>query len=193
MDGFNPVDLYIPSNPFHSMANTIIPAVVIFSAAVGIALLFWHEYQASTASLEQVLLGVALTFGGIISASIANVMQAGERLKSYPLITVLAWAMLWGAVINIILSWALVGPPTYETRAAYWLGIVYLGVIGSVVTFPLYFSIIREIGPGKAAYSSVLVPVVEDYIGFDRGIFAILTARGRGHPLAQQFLKCLAS
>jgi LysR family glycine cleavage system transcriptional activator len=42
-------------------------------------------------------------------------------------------------------------------------------------------------------HNGVLVPVVEDYIGFDRGIFAILTARGRGHPLAQQFLKCLAS
>ena len=37
--GFNPLDLYIPANPFHSMANTIIPAVVFFSAAVGIALI----------------------------------------------------------------------------------------------------------------------------------------------------------
>ncbi|MBE9549925.1 MAG: cation:dicarboxylase symporter family transporter [Proteobacteria bacterium] len=36
---FNPLDLYIPSNPFHSMANTIIPAVVLFSAALGIALI----------------------------------------------------------------------------------------------------------------------------------------------------------
>jgi Na+/H+-dicarboxylate symporter len=36
---FNPVELYIPSNPFHSMANTIIPAVVLFSSAVGIALI----------------------------------------------------------------------------------------------------------------------------------------------------------
>jgi Na+/H+-dicarboxylate symporter/ABC-type amino acid transport substrate-binding protein len=36
---FNPIDLYIPSNPFRSMANTIIPAVVIFSSAVGVALI----------------------------------------------------------------------------------------------------------------------------------------------------------
>lgn len=149
-------------------------------AAVGIALLFWHEYQASTASLGQVLLGVALTFGGIISASIANVMQAGERLKSYPLITVLAWAMLWGAVINIILSWVLVGPPTYETRVTYWAGIVYLGVIGSVVTFPLYFAIIREIGPGRAAYSSVLVPIVAMVLStmFEGFVWTILPAAG---------------
>jgi hypothetical protein len=26
----------------------------------------------------------------------------------------------------------------------------------------------------------------------DRGIYAVLTARGRGHPLAQQFMDCLA-
>lgn len=36
---FNPIDLYIPSNPFRSMANTVVPAVVIFSSAVGIALI----------------------------------------------------------------------------------------------------------------------------------------------------------
>ena len=41
--------------------------------------------------------------------------------------------------------------------------------------------------------NGVLLPVIEDYIGFDRGIYAILTARGRGHPLAQQCLKCLAT
>ncbi|MEO9635373.1 MAG: EamA family transporter [Parasphingorhabdus sp.] len=129
-------------------------------AGVGIALLFWQEYRMSPASLEEVLIGALLAFGGILSASIANVMQAGERLKSYPMITILAWAMLFGALINVVLSWITVGPPVYETRAAYWGGIFYLGVIGSVVTFPLYFSMIREIGPGKAAYSSVLVPVV---------------------------------
>lgn len=149
-------------------------------AAVGIAMLFWHEYRASPASLEQVLLGGALTFGGILSASVANVMQGGERLKTYPIITVLAWAMLFGALINVILSWMTVGPPVYEMRAAYWAGIVYLGVIGSVVTFPLYFAMIREIGPSKAAYSSVLVPVVAMILStiFEGYIWTWLSAGG---------------
>jgi hypothetical protein len=31
-----------------------------------------------------------------------------------------------------------------------------------------------------------------EYVSFDRGIYAVLTARGRGHPLAQQFMDCLA-
>ncbi len=40
--------------------------------------------------------------------------------------------------------------------------------------------------------NGVLEPLVEDYASFDRGIYAVLTARGRGHPLAQQFMDCLA-
>src|SRR5918998_871543 len=42
----------------------------------------------------------------------------------------------------------------------YWGGVAYLAVIGSVVTFPLYFRLIRDLGPGRAAYNGVLVPVV---------------------------------
>jgi LysR family glycine cleavage system transcriptional activator len=39
--------------------------------------------------------------------------------------------------------------------------------------------------------NGVLEPLVDNYVSFDRGIYAILTARGRGHPLAQQFMECL--
>jgi hypothetical protein len=41
--------------------------------------------------------------------------------------------------------------------------------------------------------NGVLAPVIEDYASFDRGIYAVLTARGRGHPLAQQFMDCLTT
>jgi Na+/H+-dicarboxylate symporter/ABC-type amino acid transport substrate-binding protein len=36
---FDFVDLYIPSNPFHALANNIVPAVVLFSVVLGIALI----------------------------------------------------------------------------------------------------------------------------------------------------------
>ena len=34
---FNFIDLYIPSNPFNSLANNIVPAVVLFSVVLGVA------------------------------------------------------------------------------------------------------------------------------------------------------------
>ena len=35
---FNVIDLYIPSNPFNSLANNVVPAVVLFSLVLGVAL-----------------------------------------------------------------------------------------------------------------------------------------------------------
>ncbi len=32
-------ELYVPANPFHAMANTVVPAVVLFCAALGVALI----------------------------------------------------------------------------------------------------------------------------------------------------------
>jgi drug/metabolite transporter (DMT)-like permease len=87
-------------------------------------------------------------------------MQSAERVRALPILSLLAWAMLWGTLANAALAWALYGPPVVETRAAYLGGIVYLGLMGSVVTFPMYFALIRDIGAARAAYSGVLVPVV---------------------------------
>lgn len=129
-------------------------------AILGLALLFLQEYRAMPASARDVLLGVALTVGGILSASAANVLQAARRVQALPLLTLLAWAMLYGVLLNAGLALATVGAPVFDPRPSYMLGILYLGLLGSVVTFPLYFGIVRAIGPGKAAYNSTLVPVV---------------------------------
>ena len=68
--------------------------------------------------------------------------------------------MLWGTLIDAALAWATTGPPVVEMRAGYWLGILYLGLVGSAIAFSLYFGLIRVIGPGRAAYSNVLVPIL---------------------------------
>ena len=36
---FNFIDLYIPANPFNALANNVVPAVVLFSLILGIALI----------------------------------------------------------------------------------------------------------------------------------------------------------
>ena len=130
-----------------------------FVALAGVALLLLHEYR--IAPLDgKVLLGVALTIGGIMGASIASVIQASEAARRQPMIPLLAWAMLFGAMVDAVLSWILYGPPQFEPRWGYVAGIAYLAILGSVVTFPLYFNIVRALGPGRAAYNSVLVPII---------------------------------
>ena len=129
-------------------------------ACVGVSLLFVQEMRASPTSAEEVLLGIGLTVLGVLSASSANILQASRGLSAWPLATLLAWGMVYGILANALFAWTVAGPPVIEARPTYWLGLVYLGLFASALAFPLYFAVMRAVGPGKAAYSSVLVPIL---------------------------------
>jgi Na+/H+-dicarboxylate symporter/ABC-type amino acid transport substrate-binding protein len=46
------IDVYVPSNPFNALANSVIPAVVLFSSAVGLALIGLENRQSLLAGLR---------------------------------------------------------------------------------------------------------------------------------------------
>lgn len=129
-------------------------------ALAGVALLFLHEARLATAGTHEALIGIAIAFGGVMSASAANVMQATRVSKAYPMTVMLGWAMLAGAAMDGVFAWSTVGAPVIEHRIGYIAGLLYLGVIGSAFTFTLYFGLIRVIGPAKAAYTGVIIPVI---------------------------------
>ncbi len=146
----------------------------------GVGLLIAHEYRMAPVGGQAVLWGTLLIFAGILTASVSNVLQASERMRDYPIITVLAWSMLWGTLANCVLAFALNGPPVFEWRIGYAAGLFYLGIVGTVVTFPLYSALIRDIGPGRAAYTSVLIPVVAMMLStlFEGYRWSLLAAAG---------------
>ena len=102
---FNFVDLYIPSNPFHSLANNVVPAVVLFSVVLGVALIGIERKQilldplhvAGQALARANRYVVKLTPYGLfaIAASTAGTIdiEQVERLQVF-LITYVAVAML---------------------------------------------------------------------------------------------------
>jgi len=129
-------------------------------AVTGIVMLFVHELRAHAASAEQIVSGIAITFVGMLGASIANVFQARPEIRRYPLFALLAWSMGAGAVIDAMIAYVMTGPPVFDPRPVYWLGVLYLSLAASVLTFSLYYPVVRRIGPAKAAYSSVIVPII---------------------------------
>ncbi|MFC1665142.1 cation:dicarboxylate symporter family transporter [Pseudomonadota bacterium] len=99
-------DLYIPSNPFHSLAENAVPAVVLFSIAVGVALIKIEKKDALLSPLEilsKALVNVTnfivrfMPFGVFaISASTAGTISIEEfgRLQTYFIIYILASMIL---------------------------------------------------------------------------------------------------
>lgn len=129
-------------------------------AIVGVGLMILHEYRAATLGAGEVLLGTALTLAGVMSASIANVMQGTSIARAQSMVVMIAWAMLFGVLADGSYAWITTGPPVIEPTPVYLVGILYLGIVASAVTFPLYFNVIRAVGPGQAAWSSVLIPII---------------------------------
>jgi drug/metabolite transporter (DMT)-like permease len=133
-------------------------------AIAGIGVLLWQEWRGSgplgAPGLGDVVMGVALAGVGVLCASAANVLQATRVGRAQQVVPMIAWAMLVGAIADAVFAYATSGAPVFDPRARYWLGVGYLGLVGSVVAFPLYFSLIRWMGPGRAAYNGVAVPVV---------------------------------
>ena len=129
-------------------------------ATAGIGLLFLHEVRAAPLRGSDIAVGLGLTIIGLLGASAANVYQAGKEARRHPLFALLAWAMAIGALVDAVIALAVAGPPVFDPRPGYWLGVVYLALAASVLCFSLYFPVVRKIGPGKAAYSSVIVPVI---------------------------------
>jgi drug/metabolite transporter (DMT)-like permease len=130
-------------------------------AMCGVGLLFVNEIHAAAAAAPgAVLIGIGFTILGVLSASASNVMQGTERLRSRPIVSMLAWGMFYGTAANAIFALAVYGAPVVEYRIGYWLGLAYLGLFASALAFTFYFGILREVGPGRAAYSSLIVPIV---------------------------------
>lgn len=154
-------------------------------AVVGITLMIFHEYRIAPLG-QSVGLGAAMVLGAILAVSTANVIQAGDTARRYGPVPLLAWAMLWGALFNVMIAFAVDGPPLFDPRPGYAMGVLHLAILGTVLTFPLYTQLIRDIGPGRAAYTSVLVPVIAMLLStfFEGYRWSLLAAAGAALALA---------
>jgi drug/metabolite transporter (DMT)-like permease len=170
-------ELYIPSGiPAVAFALLMVPNAILaalflgrritgrfmLGAAMGIAgvgMLFWQQLE-FPGDRTATITGLSLVVAGILSASVANVMQASpQALRHHPL-TGLAFAMLIGAAFNAVVAVTLAGAPTWDPQPAYLAGVLYLGVVASAVAFALYFELVRVMGPAEAAWTGVPIPLL---------------------------------
>lgn len=128
-------------------------------AITGIALLLLHEARGAQVR-DGILLGAGYAVIAMLCASVSNVMQANETGRALPMESLLAWAMLYGTTCDIGLALLTAGAPVLPPDAGYWMGTAYLAILGSVVTFPLYYNLIRKLGAARAAYNGVAVIIV---------------------------------
>jgi len=148
-------------------------------AIAGVALLLVHEWNAAPLD-GNVGLGIVLAVGGMLAASIANVVQANPTGRGVPMVSFLAWAMVYGTSFDLVYVLATEGLPVVPTGWQFWAGTAYLAIIGSVVTFPLHYNLVREIGAGRTAYNAIVTVCVAMLLStlFEGFVWDALSASG---------------
>jgi drug/metabolite transporter (DMT)-like permease len=152
---FNVVNLWLLRGVRPS-ANAIVGAIL---GALGVACLFADQLAAATAA-SGAPLGVALAAAGAYCFSLGNLISQPATRAAGDLPNAIARAMTWGTAIlaAAVAARGLSFKPTLTP--AYLGGLVYLAAIGSVFGFLAYLALVARIGPARAAYTTVLSPVI---------------------------------
>lgn len=125
----------------------------------GIALVFWPELE-HLAGDRRTALGAFYTIVAVVVSSLGSLVAHRNHKADFPLWQTMAWGMLYGALFSLAVALAQGRALAFDATWPYALSLLYLAVLGSIVAFAGYLTLIRRIGAARAGYVGVMVPIV---------------------------------
>ena len=120
---FDFLNLYIPANPFNALANNIVPAVVLFSIVLGVALIRLENKQPLITGLEILTRALAKVSGFVVRLTPIGLFAIGANLAGTLRIEELARVQVYLIVFSLISSllcvWILPGLVSALTPITY--------------------------------------------------------------------------
>jgi len=135
--------------------------VLVAAAAgmLGVALLFLPELRAAAGN-RTVMNGCLLALFATYIASLGNMAAMRNTGSGLPVVTVNAYGMAYGAATLVLIASLRGVPIVFDLSWPYIVSLLYLSLAGTSLAFGFYLALLKKIGPARAAYSSVLFPVI---------------------------------
>ena len=137
-------------------------AAVMTGAAlgiVGVALVFLPELAGIRAA-PGLVTGVAFAVAATLVVSAGGLWSQHLYGRGVEVVPSTAWAMLHAAPL-VGASCVVRGIPfSFDPSPPYVASLLYLAVLGSVVAFVAYLTLLRRIGAGRSGYISAVIPVL---------------------------------
>src|SRR5262249_27393668 len=134
--------------------RTLLAAVL---GVIGVMLMFGHEITRSAGDAAR---GIGFALGATILASGGNLIAVRNQRHGFPVLPSVAWGMAYGAAVIALVAVAERTPWSFDASPRYVLSLLYLALFGSVIAFGAYLTLLGKIGPARAAYVGVAVPMV---------------------------------
>lgn len=140
--------------------NVIIGGVI---GLVGIVLIFKDELTAFNLS-DNNFVAFLMALGSVTLASTGNILSAYNQKQKMPVIQTNAFGMLYGSIL--VFSIALLSGKGFsiDLNFSYIASLSYLSIFGSIIAFSTYLSLLGRIGPDKAGYFAMVIPVIALFI-----------------------------
>ena len=126
---------------------------------VGIITLFWDDLLSNGLNAS-LLWGIGLSALGTYGFSLGNMLSMRHQRRGLETLTTNSWAMLYGTLVMGAIALVRGDDFTPQWTLSYMGALLYLALFGSVIAFGAYFTLVGRIGAGKAAYSTLLFPLV---------------------------------
>jgi drug/metabolite transporter (DMT)-like permease len=126
---------------------------------VGIVLVFWPQLASFSLS-DKTALGLVLSAVSTFMASLGNIISARHQKYNLPVIQTNAYGMTYGAGIMGVIAIVLDKPFSFEMSFLYISSLFYLSLFGTVIAFGCYLKLLGKIGADRAAYATMLFPIV---------------------------------
>ncbi len=126
---------------------------------VGIALVFWPEFSHLQAD-GKTALGAIFTIIAVVLSALGSLVAHRNQDAHLPLWQSMAWGMLYGALFSLAVALATGKALDFEFTPAYVLSLLYLTILGSIVAFGGFLTLLKRIGPARSGYIGVMVPIV---------------------------------
>ena len=80
--------------------------------------------------------------------------------NNFPPMQTIAYAMLYGSIVTFLITQIRGTELLFEYTLTYIVSLLYLSIFGSVFAFISYLKLLEKVGPGRAGYVGVLMPVL---------------------------------
>jgi drug/metabolite transporter (DMT)-like permease len=105
-------------------------------------------------------IGLFLALLGTFCASTGNMVHQRNLNNNFPLIETIAYSMLYGSLVTLLITQLKGTELLFEISFSYIASLVYLSIVGSIFAFIFYLKLLENVGPGRAGYVGVVMPVL---------------------------------
>ena len=126
---------------------------------IGILIIFNNEIFTFSFN-NDIHTGLFLALLGTFCASTGNMIYQRNFNNNFPLIETIAYAMLYGSLITLLVIQIKGTELLFEYTFSYIASLAYLSIVGSIFAFFFYLKLLEKVGSGRAGYVGVVMPVL---------------------------------